>query len=406
MIHINYIMNNKEGIIGALEKRNIDVRCKIENIYDNEILRKQILLITEKERAEFNILNKNRENIELCINLKKDIKENEVKLKNIEKEIFDILITIPNIPHEDVKFGKGYDDNEIIFQNKIEEHKNKLTHWDIAEKKGIINFELGTKLAERGFPVYIGKGAKLQRALINFCLDEATEYGFTEHQVPILVNKDAVYATGQFPDKEDMMYHIEKDDLYLIPTAEVPLTNMFRDKTFEETELPIMVAGYTPCFRREAGNYGKEIKGLNRLHQFDKVELVCITTQEDGYKRLEMMREYIQGLLDKLGLTYRILKLCGFELGFGAAKAYDIEAYCPVQNKWVEVVTVTNFDTFQANRMNCKYRANGGKKLVHTLNGTGLALPRIVAAIFETFQKDENIVIPEVLRRYTGFDMV
>ena len=399
-------MNNKEGIIGALEKRNIDVRCKIENIYDNEILRKQILLITEKERAEFNILNKNRENIELCINLKKDIKENEVKLKNIEKEIFDILITIPNIPHEDVKFGKGYDDNEIIFQNKIEEHKNKLTHWDIAEKKGIINFELGTKLAERGFPVYIGKGAKLQRALINFCLDEATEYGFTEHQVPILVNKDAVYATGQFPDKEDMMYHIEKDDLYLIPTAEVPLTNMFRDKTFEETELPIMVAGYTPCFRREAGNYGKEIKGLNRLHQFDKVELVCITTQEDGYKRLEMMREYIQGLLDKLGLTYRILKLCGFELGFGAAKAYDIEAYCPVQNKWVEVVTVTNFDTFQANRMNCKYRANGGKKLVHTLNGTGLALPRIVAAIFETFQKDENIVIPEVLRRYTGFDMV
>ena len=184
MIHINYIMNNKEGIIGALEKRNIDVRCKIENIYDNEILRKQILLITEKERAEFNILNKNRENIELCINLKKDIKENEVKLKNIEKEIFDILITIPNIPHEDVKFGKGYDDNEIIFQNKIEEHKNKLTHWDIAEKKGIINFELGTKLAERGFPVYIGKGAKLQRALINFCLDEATEYGFTEHQVP------------------------------------------------------------------------------------------------------------------------------------------------------------------------------------------------------------------------------
>lgn len=399
-------MNNKEGIIGALEKRNIDVRCKIENIYDNEILRKQILLITEKERAEFNILNKNRENIELCINLKKDIKENEVKLKNIEKEIFDILITIPNIPHEDVKFGKGYDDNEIIFQNKIEEHKNKLTHWDIAEKKGIINFELGTKLTERGFPVYIGKGAKLQRALINFCLDEATEYGFTEHQVPILVNKDAVYATGQFPDKEDMMYHIEKDDLYLIPTAEVPLTNMFRDKTFEETELPIMVAGYTPCFRREAGNYGKEIKGLNRLHQFDKVELVCITTQEDGYKRLEMMREYIQGLLDKLGLTYRILKLCGFELGFGAAKAYDIEAYCPVQNKWVEVVTVTNFDTFQANRMNCKYRANGGKKLVHTLNGTGLALPRIVAAIFETFQKDENIVIPEVLRRYTGFDMV
>lgn len=406
MIHINYIMNNKEGIIGALEKRNIDVRCKIENIYDNEILRKQILLITEKERAEFNILNKNRENIELCINLKKDIKENEVKLKNIEKEIFDILITIPNIPHEDVKFGKGYDDNEIIFQNKIEEHKNKLTHWDIAEKKGIINFELGTKLAERGFPVYIGKGAKLQRALINFCLDEATEYGFTEHQVPILVNKDAVYATGQFPDKEDMMYHIEKDDLYLIPTAEVPLTNMFRDKTFEETELPIMVAGYTPCFRREAGNYGKEIKGLNRLHQFDKVELVCITTQEDGYKRLEMMREYIQGLLDKLGLTYRILKLCGFELGFGAAKAYDIEAYCPVQNKWVEVVTVTNFDTFQANRMNCKYRANGGKKLVHTLNGTGLALPRIVAAIFETFQKDENIVIPEVLRRYTGFDII
>lgn len=405
MININYIIKNKEEAIKALEKRNIDVRDKIEEIIKNEALRKEVLFELENQRAQFNTLNKQRANIELCNELKKDIKINEDQLENYRKLVFDDLITIPNIPHEDVKFGKDYNDNTIIFEKKFDEGEKNLTHWDIAEKKGIINFEIGTQMTGRGFPVYIGKGARLQRALINFCLDEAGKFGFIEHEVPILVNKEAVYGTGQFPDKEDMMYHVEKDDLYLIPTAEVPLTNMFRNKTFDVKELPIMVTGYTPCFRREAGNYGKETKGLNRLHQFDKVELVCITTQEEGYNQLEIMRGYIQGLLEKLKLTYRVLELCGGELGFGAAKAYDIETYCPVQDKWVEVVTVTNFETFQANRLNCKYK-NDGKKLVHTLNGTGLALPRIVATIFETYQNGENIEIPEVLRKYTGFDII
>lgn len=406
MIHINKILNNKEEIIEALGKRNIDVRDTIETIYNKAIERKTMVITVENQKAEFNTLNKKRDNIEACIELKGLIKDNDDKLKLIDEEIYNLLITLPNAPHEDVKFGEGYEDNDIIYQKDFPILDNVLTHWEIAEKKNVINFELGVKLTGRGFPVYVGKGARLQRALINFCLDEAGDFGFTEYEVPILVNKETVYGTGQFPDKEDMMYHVEKDDLYLIPTAEVPLTNIFRDMTFKEEELPILATGYTPCFRREAGGYGKDTKGLNRLHQFDKIELVCITTQEDGYKRLEIMREYIQGLLEKLGLTYRVLQLCGYELGHGAAKAYDIETYCPVQDRWVEVVTVTNFDTFQANRLNCKYKGNDGKKLVHTLNGTGLALPRIVATIFETFQRNGNIEIPEVLRKYTGFDYI
>ena len=406
MIHIKKILDNKDFVIENLKKRNIDFTNQINNAYDKAIEKNNLKLKNEKLQHQININKKiDKNEIENLKKLKNDIKLNIDLLEKLDKEIFDILIAIPNIPHEDVPFGKGYNDNKFILQKdyEIKLPNNPIPHWDLAIKKNIINWDLGNKLTERGFPVYINKGARLQRAIINFCLDEATKYGFIEHQVPILVNRDTVYATGQFPDKEDQMYHIEKDDLYLIPTAEVPLTNIYRNETLKKEDLPILLCGYTPCFRREAGTYGKETKGLNRLHQFDKIELVCITTQEDGHNRLEIMKKYIQELLDKLKLTYRVIQLCGGDMGFGAAKAYDIETYCPIQNKWLEVVTVTNFDTFQANRLNCKYIDGKNKKLVHTLNGTGLALPRIVATIMETYQTDDGFNIPEVLIPYTNF---
>jgi seryl-tRNA synthetase len=403
MIHINYIIQDKQKVKDGLKKRNLFLDEKIDFLYDKEIERKKTNTELEGLRAQANKINW-KENRDLALELKDKIKVFDHDIKQIEDEIFNVLITIPNFAHEDVDFGKGYDDNKVIFENQKNKETGKLTHWELAEKYNIIDFNLGNKLTGNGFPVYVNKGARLQRAIINFCLDEAVKYGFTEYQVPHLVNKETVYATGQYPDKEGQMYHIEKDDLYLIPTAEVPLTNIYRNTIVDE--LPILLTGYTPCFRREAGGYGKDTKGLNRIHQFDKIELVCITTQEDGLTRLEVMREYIQGLLDKLDIKYRVLKLCGAELPFGGAKAYDIEAWCPVQAKWLEVVTVTNFDTFQANRLNCKYKKDGKNKLVHTLNGTGLALPRIVATLLETHQVEDGILIPEALVEYTGFNKI
>lgn len=406
MIDVNKILNDKDAVIQGLVKRNKDYTQEINEVYDLAIKRKELKIETDELKHQFNKLNKtnNKEDIPTKIGLKKKIKKNDALLEKLKEDVFEILIEIPNILHEDVPQGTGYDDNKILFQKEFtHETDKKLPHWEIGEKFNLINFKAGNKIAGNGFPVYVNKGARLQRAIINFCLDEAGKYGFIEHQVPIMVNKECVYATGQYPDKEGQMYHIEKDDMFLVPTAEVPLTNIYQNTILDKEELPIMVAGYTPCFRREAGGYGKDTRGLNRLHQFDKVELVCITTQEDGYERLEKMKEYIQGLLDKLKLTYRVLALCGDEMTFTGAKAYDIETWCPVQKKWLEVVTVTNFDTFQAYRLNCKYR-DGGNKLVHTLNGTGLALPRIMATILETYQTEEGVIVPEVLRGYTGFD--
>lgn len=407
MIEINKILENKDLVIKNLTKRNLHLNDEINLIYENEIKRKKIQIEIENKRHQLNILTKEK-NINECILLKKEIKPLEdemVGILNINREM---LLKIPNAPHDCVPPGIGYNDNKVIYTKEYTHPYNgDLTHWEIAEKNNLINFELGNKITGRGFPVYVNKGARLQRAIINFCLDEAAKFGFIEHQVPILVNQDTVYGTGQYPDKEDQMYHMEKDNLYLIPTAEVPLTNMFRGEIIKKEDLPILVTGYTPCFRREAGAYGKDTKGLNRLHQFDKIELVAITTQEEGYNQLEIMREYIQGLLDKLQLTYRVLELCGAELGFGAAKAYDIETWCPNQKKWVEVVTVTNFETFQANRMNCKYKDTDGKnKLVHTLNGTGLALPRIVATILETYQDNDGIIIPNILIPFIGMERI
>jgi len=405
MIHINYILENKEKVKKGLAKRNLNLDNQIETVYNKEIERKALNLEIENLRNQVNNLNW-KEDKGKAKELKIKVQTLDDGIKLLETEIFNILVLIPNFAHDDVDFGVGYEDNKVIFE-KVYNHveiETPLTHWEIAEKYKIIDFEVGNKLTGAGFPVYVNKGARLQRAIINFCLDEAVKYGFTEYQVPHLVNKETVFATGQYPDKEGQMYHIEKDDLYLIPTAEVPLTNIYRNTTVDN--LPILLTGYTPCFRREAGAYGKDKKGLNRIHQFDKIELVCITTQDDGYTRLEVMREYIQGLLDKLQITYRVLKLCGAELPFGGAKAYDIETWCPAQGKWLEVVTVTNFDTFQANRLKCKYKENGKNKLVHTLNGTGLALPRIVATILEAYQDKDAINIPDVLKPYTGFDRI
>lgn len=409
MIDINKILENKDLIIENLNKRNLNCKFEIYTVYEKETLRRELQKQNDDLKHQFNTLNKKKDNRDVCIELKFTINQNDGKIEKLKEEIFNILVKIPNTPHFDVPFGKGYDDNKVIFQKDYTHPTidKPLKHWEICDKLNIIDFELGNKITERGFPVYINKGARLQRAIINFCLDEAGKYGFIEHQVPLLVNRDTVYATGQYPDKEGQMYHIEKDDLYLIPTAEVPLTNIYRGVTIDEEELPILITGYTPCFRREAGAYGKDTKGLNRLHQFDKIELVCLTTQEDGYHRLQVMKEYIQGLLDKLQLTYRVVELCGGDMGFGAAKAYDIETWCPIQEKWLEVVTVTNFDTFQANRLNCKYKGKDNKKrLVHTLNGTGLALPRIVATILETYQTQNGVVIPEALKTYTNFDNI
>ena len=409
MIDINIIIEDKDAVIQALVKRNIDFTEDINKVCLLGKTLKTTRKITDEIKHEFNLLNKtnNKEDIPKKIELKKLIKKNDKTKIELDKQIFDILIKIPNILHEDVPVGTCYDDNKVLFQKEFEHNTDKdLEHWDIAEKFNLIDFKAGNKIAGNGFPVYVNKGARLQRAIINFCLDEAGKYGFVEHQVPIMVNKECAYATGQYPDKEGQMYHVEKDDLYLVPTAEIPLTNIYRDTVIEKEELPILITGYTPCFRREAGGYGKDTRGLNRLHQFDKVELVCITTQEDGYNKLEEMKEYIKTLLDKLELTYRVLALCGDEMTFTGAKAYDIETWCPAQKKWLEVVTVTNFETFQANRLNCKYKENGVNKLVHTLNGTGLALPRIVATILETYQTEDGVIVPEVLREYTGFDMM
>ena len=407
MIQIVKIIKDKDQVINDLKKRNIDFTKEINTAYDKALKKRKLNQDLDKKRGEFNALNKkNRiEDRDRCLEIKEEVKNIEDEIVLIDKEILDILICIPNIPHNDVPNGKGYEENLIIKEKNYHNLEfDPVPHWEICNNKKIIDFDLGNKITERGFPVYIGDGAKMQRAIINFCLEEAENFGFKEYGVPILVNKETVFRTGQYPDKENQMYHIEKDDLYLIPTAEVPLTNVWRDEILNIQNLPILAAAYTPCFRREAGAHGKDNRGLNRLHQFDKIELVCITTQEDGYERLEIMRNYIEGLLDKLKLTYRVLALCGGELGFGAAKAYDIEIWCPGQKKWVEVVTVTNFDTFQANRLNCKYIDGKEKKLVHTLNGTGLALPRIIIGILETYQtKDGNITIPDCLLPWLKF---
>lgn len=342
-----------------------------------------------------------------------DIKERlkliEQDVELCDKELINLLLTIPNTPSVDVPKGKTSEDNVEVFHwgSNPNLHENAMPHWELAAKYNIIDFDLGVKITGAGFPVYKGKGAIFQRALIQFFLNEAGKAGFMEIQPPLLVNAESGYGTGQLPDKEGQMYHCGVDDLYLIPTAEVPITNLYRDVILTESQLPIKNVGYTPCFRREAGSYGAHVRGLNRLHQFDKVEIVQIVKPEGSYQVLEEMQEYVQGLLQKLGLQYRVLLLCGGDMGFTSAKTYDMEVWSAAQAQWLECSSVSNFETFQTNRLKCRFRNNEGKtELAHSLNGSALALPRIVAALLENYQTPEGIVVPDVLIPYTGFSLI
>jgi seryl-tRNA synthetase len=341
--------------------------------------------------------------------LKTDAKGLEEKVNQLEDELFNTLVTLPNTPHGSVPQGKSADDNEVIYQSGETPvmPEGALPHWELITKYNLIDFELGTKITGAGFPVYRGKGARLQRGLVNFFLDEAMKAGYEEIVPPFLVNADSGFGTGQLPDKEGQMYHAQVDDLYLIPTAEVPITNIYRDVILKEEELPIKNVGYSPCFRREAGSWGAHVRGLNRLHQFEKVEIVQIATPDQSYQILEEMVKHVQGLLEKLELPYRILRLCGGDMGFTSALTYDFETYSAAQQRWLEVSSTSNFESFQANRLKCRYKNKDGKnQLVHTLNGSALALPRILATILENNQSTNGIRIPKVLVPYVGFDSI
>jgi seryl-tRNA synthetase len=341
--------------------------------------------------------------------LKATSKELADILEGVEKELNELLVTLPNLPHASVPEGRTAEDNEIVHQHGLlpELPETALPHWELIKKYDIIDFELGVKITGAGFPVYKGKGARIQRALINFFLDEASKAGYTEVQPPIVINRESGFGTGQLPDKDGQMYHIPEEGFYLIPTAEVPITNLYRDVILSESDLPVKNVGYTPCFRREAGSWGAHVRGLNRLHQFDKVEIVQIQQPGKSYEALEEMVKHVEGLLQKLELPYRLLRLCGGDMSFTAALGYDLEVYSAAQKRWLEVSSVSNFETFQANRLKLRYRdENKRTQLLHTLNGSALALPRILAAILENNQSQTGIAIPKVLHPYAGFDKI
>ncbi len=423
MLNIKRIQKNSGEIIEQLKIKNFDAGEIIEQIIKYDKKRREILKYTEKKKSELNKLSKNIGSLfreqridevklakEKTGKLKEEIKKLDKEVVETKNELNNQLIRIPNIPHESVPSGNNEEDNEKIRSGGEfpELPGNALPHWELAGKYDIIDFELGNKITGAGFPVYKGKGAKLQRALINFFLDEGTKAGYLEIQPPIVVNEDSGYGTGQLPDKDGQMYYIQTDNLYLIPTAEVPVTNIYRDVILDVDELPVKNIAYTPCFRREAGSYGKDVRGLNRLHQFDKVEIVQIQHPGKSYETLEKMAGHIEGLIQKLELPYRIMRLCGGDLSFTSALTYDFEVFSAAQKKWLEVSSVSNFESFQANRLKLRFKEKGNKKtyIAHTLNGSALALPRIVAALIENNQTPEGIVVPEILRPYTGFDII
>lgn len=423
MLQLTYIRENKEDVLKRLEIKNFKnadiIIAKIISLDDH---RKSLQFQTDKLKSETNDLaRKIGELMKLgeiaeanrlkdsTFSKKMMIKKNDDDLSNLEKEIQAILVTVPNTPNLSVPVGKTPEDNITVSQHGVipKLHAKAQPHWDLTTKYDLIDFELGVKIAGAGFPVYKGKGARLQRALINYFLDKATAKGYNEVQPPILVNADSGYGTGQLPDKEGQMYHCQIDDLYLIPTAEVPITNLYRDVLLKENDLPIKNCGYTPCFRREAGSYGKDVRGLNRLHQFDKIEIVQITHPDKSYEALEEMLAYVCELLTELELPYRILKLCGGDMSFGSALTYDLEVWSAAQERWLEVSSVSNFETFQTNRLKCRFKGTDGKtQLAHSLNGSALALPRIVASLLENNQTETGINIPKVLQKYTGFDVI
>ncbi|WP_089240455.1 serine--tRNA ligase [Belliella buryatensis] len=423
MLLVNTIRENFEQVLEGLQKRNFPhAEATLHQVLELDKKRKETQTERDNLQAESNSIAK-----EIGMLMKSGKKEEAEKIKsrtseiksqvklledaynNIEEDLKQILYTLPNVPHYSVPKGKSADDNEIVLEHGgiPELYADKLPHWELIKKYDIIDFDLGVKIAGAGFPVYKGRGARLQRALINFFLDEAMKAGYIEVQPPILVNEDSGYGTGQLPDKEGQMYEATADKLYLIPTAEVPITNLYRDVILSEAEFPIKNVGYTPCFRREAGSWGAHVRGLNRLHQFDKVEIVQIVHPDRSYEVLEDMSRYVQGLLQKLELPYRVLRLCGGDMGFTSALTYDMEVYSAAQERWLEVSSVSNFETYQANRLKLRFKSEDKKtQLAHTLNGSALALPRIVASILENNQTEDGIKMPKVLVPYLGFDMI
>ncbi len=423
MLQVSFIRNNKDEVLRGLQVRNFknaeqiidEVILKDENRRKTQTELDNTLAESNKIAKEIGVLYKSGKAQEANLLKEKAQKLKEItsvlkeKMQKLQQEVKELLYQIPNIPNILVPKGNSDEDNEIVFQEgdipKL--HDGAMPHWNLAKKYDIIDFELGNKITGAGFPVYKDKGAKLQRALINYFLDKNTNAGYKEVQVPHLVNEASGYGTGQLPDKEGQMYHCEVDNLYLIPTAEVPVTNLFRDDLLKESDFPIKRTAYTPCFRREAGSYGAHVRGLNRLHQFDKVEIVRIEHPYKSYEALDGMVDHVTEILRELKLPFRILRLCGGDIGFTSALTYDFEVFSTAQNRWLEISSVSNFESFQANRLNLRFKNKEGKsQLAHTLNGSSLALPRVLAGILENYQTPEGIKIPEVLVKYTGFDII
>ena len=422
MLEVSFLREHKTKAIDGLAKRNINALETIDSILIIDDQRKNKQAELDNKRAESKkladqiggLMQKGQkaeaESLKSQVaEIKEGIKSAEIELAHFENELKNLLYILPNVPHSSIKAGKSAEDNvEVERHGEIPKlYEGAKPHWDLASQYDIIDFELGVKVTGAGFPFYKGKGSKLQRALINFFLDEASKAGYTEYQTPLLVNRDSGFGTGQLPDKDGQMYYANEDELYLIPTAEVPITNIFRNVIVEPSQLPIKSCGYTPCFRREAGSYGKDVRGLNRLHQFDKVEIVQIQHPDKSYETLEEMRKHVTGLLQKLELPYRVLQLCGGDMGFTSAFTYDMEVYSAAQGRWLEVSSTSNFESFQANRLKLRFRDEDRKtQLAHTLNGSALALPRIVAALLENHQTEKGIRIPKALVPYTGFEWI
>ncbi|MBB1542960.1 MAG: serine--tRNA ligase [Flavobacteriaceae bacterium] len=421
MLQVNFLKEHRDRVLEGLKKRNFKDLELVDNAISLDDERKKVQFDMDSQLAEINKISKEigllmkegkKEEAESAkqktAQYKEASKDLQQKLNDIEEKLTEILYLIPNIPHESVKAGVSADDNENIYQSHDVKGlgEGAIPHWELASKYNLINFELGVKIAGAGFPVYLGKGAKLQRSLVQFFLDRNTEAGYMEVNPPHVVNEASGYGTGQLPDKEGQMYFVNEDNLYLIPTAEVPVTNIYRDVILEEKELPVKNTAFSQCYRREAGSYGAHVRGLNRLHQFEKVEIVRIEKPENSYQALEEMVEHVKGLLTDLELPFRILRLCGGDMGFTSALTYDFEVWSAAQEKWLEVSSVSNFETFQANRLKCRYKADGKTQLVHTLNGSAMALPRIMAALLENNQTADGIKIPKKLAEYTKFDII
>ncbi len=422
MLEVQRIREQYDEVLAGLQKRNMDARPLLDRVLQLDERRRQTKTLLDQTLAHLNKLSKEIGQLYKSGEVKKaelfkaktsELKEESKKLseqlQRTEEQLLEILYQIPNVPHPSVPEGKNEEDNETVYEwgEKPELPGDALPHWDLIKKYDIIDFELGTKITGAGFPVYKNQGARLQRALINFFLDRNTQAGYEETIPPHLINEASGYGTGQLPDKEGQMYHVEKDNLYLIPTAEVPVTNFYRDVILDEKDFPVKNTAYTPCFRREAGSWGAHVRGLNRLHQFDKVEIVRIEHPDRSYEALDEMVEHVKTLLQALELPFRIVRLCGGDLGFTSALTYDFEVWSAAQKRWLEVSSVSNFETFQSNRLKLRFRdKNNRKRLAHTLNGSALALPRVVAALLENNQTPEGIRIPEVLHPYTGFKII